>query len=71
MKILTGTVVDGRVEIPADVAAEGSQVTMLVADDEEGFELSPELESELVEAMAEADRGETVDGWELLRELKG
>jgi len=71
MKILTGKVVGGRVEIPAAVAAEGSQVTMLVADGEEGFELSPELESELVEAMAEADHGETVDGWELPRELKG
>lgn len=71
MKILTGKVVHGRVEVPADLAAEGSQVTMLVADDEAGFELSPELESELVEAMAEADRGETVDGWKLLRELKG
>jgi len=41
------------------------------SDDEEGFELCPELEDELVEAMAEADRGETMDGWQLLRELKG
>jgi hypothetical protein len=57
--------------VPADAVSEGSQVTMLVADDEEGFELTPELESELVEAMAEADRGQTVDGWQLLRELKG
>lgn len=71
MKILTGKVLHGRVEVPADLVAEGSQVTMLVADDEDGFQLSPELESELVEAMAEADRGETVDGWELLRALKG
>jgi hypothetical protein len=71
MKILTGKVVHGRVEVPADAVSEGSQVTMLVADDEEGFELTPELESELVEAMAEADRGQTVDGWQLLRELKG
>jgi hypothetical protein len=63
--------VHGRVEVPADAVSEGSQVTMLVADDEEGFELTPELESELVEAMAEADRGQTVDGWQLLRELKG
>jgi hypothetical protein len=40
-------------------------------DDEDGFELPLELENDLVEAIAEADRGETVDGWELLRELKG
>jgi hypothetical protein len=39
-------------------------------DDEDGFELPLELESELVEAMAEADRGGTTDGWELLRELR-
>lgn len=71
MKILTGKVAHGRIEVPADLVAEGSLVTILVADDEEGFELSPELENELVEAMAEADRGETMDGWQLLRELKG
>ena len=71
MKIVTGRVVQDRIEVPADVVAEGSLVTMLVSEPEEGFELSPELEDELVEAMAEADRGEFVDGWKLLRELKG
>ena len=71
MKIVTGKVVHGRVEVPADVVAEGSLVTMLVSEPEEGFELSPELEDELVDAMAEAERGEFVDGWKLLRELKG
>lgn len=71
MKIVTGKVVHGRVEVPADVVAEGSLVTMLVSEPEEGFELSPELEDELVEAVAEAERGEFVDGWKLLRELKG
>jgi hypothetical protein len=71
MKIVTGKVVHGRIDVPEDVLTEGSVVTMLVSEEEEGFELSPELEDELVEAMAEADRGETVDGWELLRDLKG
>ena len=71
MKIVTGKVVQGRIDVPEDVLTEGSVVTMLVSEEEEGFELSPELEDELVEAMAEADRGETVDGWELLRDLKG
>ena len=71
MKIVTGRVVHGRIEVPADVVAEGSLVTMLVSEPGEGFELSPELEDELVEAIAEADRGDFVDGWKLLRELKG
>lgn len=71
MKIVTGRVVHGRIDVPEYVLTEGSVVTMLVSEEEEGFELSPELEDELVEAMAEADRGETVDGWELLRALKG
>lgn len=71
MRIVTGKVVHGRIDVPGDVLTEGSVVTMLVSEGEEGLELSPELEDELVAAMAEADRGETVDGWELLRNLKG
>lgn len=71
MKIVTGKVVHGRIDVPEDVLREGSVVTMLVPDEEEGFELPPELEDELVAAMAEADRGETTDGWRLLQELKG
>jgi hypothetical protein len=66
MKILTGRVVHGRIDVPEDVLREGSVVTMLVPDEEEGFELPPELEDELVAAMAEADLGETTDGWRLL-----
>lgn len=71
MKILTGKVVHGRIDVPEDLLEEGTIVTMLVRDEEEGFELPPELEDELVAAMAEADRGETVEGWQLLQELKG
>jgi hypothetical protein len=71
MKIVTGRVVHGRIEVPEDLLKEGSMVTMLVPEEEAGFELSPELEEELLEAMAEADRGDTVDGWQLLRDLKG
>lgn len=70
MKVVPGKVVHGRIGVPEDVLTEGRVVTMLVSEEEEGFELSPELEDELVEAMAEADRGETVDGWELLRDLR-
>jgi len=37
---------------------------------EEAFELSPEEKSLLLEAIAQADRGETIDGWQLLNELE-
>lgn len=33
------------------------------------FELTDEQRKELSQALAEADRGEGVDGWELLEEL--
>lgn len=36
---------------------------------EEDFELTEEQQEELDQALAEADRGEGVDGWQLLTEL--
>jgi hypothetical protein len=44
-------------------------MTLKAPEGEEAFELSPEEKSLLLEAIAEADRGETVDGWQLLAEL--
>lgn len=35
-----------------------------------GLDLTDVQRRELVEAMAEADRGEGVDGWQLLEELE-
>jgi hypothetical protein len=43
---------------------------MPLADDEAGFEVSPELKAVLLEAMAECDRGETISAADLLRELQ-
>jgi hypothetical protein len=39
-------------------------------DADEGFKLSPEEEESLLEAIAEADAGDFVDGEQFLRELK-
>jgi hypothetical protein len=39
-------------------------------DQDEGFELSPEEEASLLEAIAEADAGDLVDGEQVLRELR-
>ncbi len=70
MKAMTCRIVDGRVEIPEEVAAEGSQVVVLVPADGEPVRLSPEQEQDLWESMEEIRRGELVDGWDLLNELR-
>lgn len=71
MKLLTAKVVDGHLELPEGALEGAATVAVLVPEDEGGFELSDEQAKELTEALAEADRGEGVDGWELLAELRG
>ncbi|MFL6264041.1 MAG: hypothetical protein ACJ76Y_30500 [Thermoanaerobaculia bacterium] len=70
MKAMTCRIVDGRVEVPAELAAEGSQVVVLVPAGGEPVRLSPEEEQYLFESMEEIRRGEFVDGRDLLNELR-
>lgn len=67
MKVATGIVVDGKVVVEGEPLAEGSVVTVLAREDDEGFDVSPEEEAALLAAIAEADRGELIS-WEELRE---
>ena len=67
MKIATGRVVDGKVVLEGEPLAEGSVVTVVAREDDETFEVSPEEERALLEAIAQADRGQVVS-WEELRE---
>jgi hypothetical protein len=67
MKVATGIVVDGKVVLEGEPLAEGSIVTVVAREDDEGFDVSPEEEAALLAAIAEADRGELVS-WEELRE---
>jgi hypothetical protein len=60
MKVITGTVVDGRVVVEGAVLPEGALVTVLTRGSNEGFTLSAEDEGELLEALAEIDRGEHI-----------
>jgi hypothetical protein len=71
MKLLTAKVVDGQLDLPEGALEEGVTVTILVPEPEGGFELSEEQSRELARALGEADRGEGVDGWELLEEITG
>ena len=68
MKILAGVVVDGRIITEGDLP-DGTEVTVLAEGGEETFQVSAEMEQELLESIAEADRGELVDGFQLLRGL--
>jgi hypothetical protein len=70
MRVTTGTVVNGRIEIPGEDFAEGTVVTILAPEGLESFTLGPEAEAELLLAIEEADRGEFISGDELLRELR-
>ena len=70
MKIITGKVVDGRIEVPSGTLEEGSSVTVLVPDGEATFELSPEEVRELQSSIDQASRGEVVDGWQLLEQIR-
>ena len=69
MKVMSGKVVEGKVVVEGSPLTEGSLVTILASEDGEGFDLSAEEEAELLLAIAEAERGETVSGEEMLERL--
>ncbi len=69
MKVITGRVVGGKIEIETDLQ-EGTPVAILAASDT-GFQLNAEEEEELVVALEEIRGGKYEDGHELLRELRG
>ena len=68
MRITKGKVVSGQIVVEGESLAEGSVVTVLVSD-ERTFTLSDEDEAALLEAIAEADRGELLDADDVLRRL--
>ena len=70
MKVATGTVVDGKVVVEDEALAEGSTVTVVLRDDEEAFELTSEEEEELLESIAQIERGEFTTGEQLLDRLR-
>ena len=69
MRVTTGRVVDGRIEVPGESFVEGLPVTVIAPEGDETFTLRAEDEAALLEAMAEGDRGEVVPAEEFFREL--
>ena len=68
MKVITGTVVDGKIEFETDLK-EGTPVAILAAGDS-GFQLTADEEEELFASLQDIRSGDYEDGYELLRELK-
>jgi hypothetical protein len=64
--------VRGGVIVPDDgvTLPEGTRVTVLADDGEEAFEVTPEEENELLEAIAACERGETITAAELFERLR-
>jgi len=69
MRIASGKVVDGRVELDAELP-EGASVTVLAPEGDETFEADPETEKMLLEAMAQCRRGDVTPLKELLSEMR-
>jgi NTP pyrophosphatase (non-canonical NTP hydrolase) len=70
MKMITGRVIGGRIEVPEEFADEGAQVVILALETGEPIQLSLEEEKELWEAREDIRRGDYVDGETLLSELR-
>ena len=70
MRVATGTVGGGRIEVAGETLPEGMVVTILSPDDREAFTLGPDAETALLLSIAEAERGEVVSGDDLIRGLR-
>lgn len=70
MKLITGKVVDGRVELPPGEIADGTIVAVVTSDNDEPVVLSAEDERELADRLEAIAQGEFVDGDEFLKQLK-
>ena len=70
MQLATGIVVGGKVVVDGDPLPEGAIVTILARETDETFEVLPELEAELLESIAQAERGETISAEEMLERLR-
>jgi len=70
MQITTGKIVGGNIVVDGFPLVEGATVTVLTAEPDESFALSPQDEEELIAAMQEIDRGESVTAEKLLERLR-
>lgn len=70
MRITSGRVVSGKIVVEGEPLPDGAVVTVLAREVDETFELDAGAEAELLESLAEADRGETVPADDVMRALR-
>jgi hypothetical protein len=70
MLITTGKVSGGAILVEAGSLPEGATVTILAPENDEIFQLGSEDEARLLEAVAEAERGEVVSASEVLEQIR-
>jgi hypothetical protein len=70
MKVITGTVVRGKVNLPPEALVEGTPVAVLAPSAETPIQLTPAEEAELEAAVNELRAGRFIDGQDLLDELR-
>ena len=72
MTAMRGRFVNGRIETDGEPYPDGTEVNFVVVpSDEESYELTPEMEDDLEQSMAEIERGEFITADQLLAELRG
>ncbi len=71
MRVVKGRVVSGKIVVEGEALEEGAVVTVISSEESGAFRLDPGEEQALLASIAEADRGETVSGEEVIGKLHG
>ena len=69
MRIAPGKVVNGRIELDAELP-EGTTVTVLALDGDETFDADAETEQMLLQAIAQCEKGQTTPMADLVSQLR-
>jgi len=70
MRVASGQVIDGRIEVDAPDLPEGAAVTVLFTEEDETFEADEETERMLLESIAQCERGQKRPLSQVLAQLR-
>jgi hypothetical protein len=70
MRVASGRVVHGKVQLEDAEFPEGASVTVLFPEGDDTFEADPDTERMLLESIAQCERGQTVPFETVLQELR-